>query len=187
MSIIKRKISIKNLIYIITTTLLVQIAIFIESVREHGEVYELNYRLMTDAQRFRISNYSAIYTFLMFLLMALVIYTFYNCIKFLMSFRVGKSLPVFLMFLTVTGVSFAFAFVLMRWVSIADVMLHKTGEVVVSSYLTVLPYIGMIACAYLTGKIENFSDFLDERKYKKNEKENDEKLIRLRKMMNEDF
>lgn len=187
MSITRKKLSTKNLLYIVLTTILIILVIFIESVRERGEVYELNYRLMTEAQRSRISNYSAIYTFLMFLLMAIVIYNFYNCIKFLMSFRVGKSLPIFLIFLTLTLVSFYLAFGAMRWVSISDVKLHLTGEIVVSAYFSVLPFIGMIVCSLLTDRIESFSDYLDTRRYYKNKEINDEKLLRLKKMMNDEF
>lgn len=186
MSIIK-KFKKRDLICFVLSLILVVFAILFESVREHGEVYELNYRLMTDEQRARIFHYSSIYTVLMFLLVALVIYTFYNCIKFLMSFRVGKSLPIFLIFLTLTMISFSLAFVAMRWVLLADVKLHLTGEIIISSLKTVFPLIGMILCAYMTERIEDFSDYLDTRKYIKNEKENDKKLMRLKTMMNDEF
>ena len=138
---------------------LVVILFALEKNRIHGDIYEINYRLMTETQRNHIRIFSSIYTALIVVLLYFIVCSFCKTISYLISFRVGGDLLIFIVYLILTGVIFYFGFYSAIYLIKADSFLNRTGEVIISGYVRVLAILGIMVCNLFREILSKHSEF----------------------------
>lgn len=138
---------------------LVVILFALEKNRIHGDIYEINYRLMTETQRNHIRIFSSIYTALIVVLLYFIVCSFWKTISYLISFRVGGDLLIFIVYLILTGVIFYFGFYSAIYLIKADSLLNRTGEVIISGYVRVLAILGIMVCNLFREILSKHSEF----------------------------
>lgn len=138
---------------------LVVILFALEKNRIHGYIYEINYRLMTETQRNHIRIFSSIYTALIVVLLYFIVCSFWKTISYLISFRVGGDLLIFIVYLILTGVIFYFGFYNAIYLIKADSLLNRTGEVIISGYVRVLAILGIMVCNLFREILSKHSEF----------------------------